>query len=262
MANQWKPIDLTDLSEMESHEDVLTWWPGIGPDGTGVVRRQNPASMSGALFEATHWMPVPKGPHEESMRQVEPSSDIKLICERLLGEELRVCRHVEGQVKCGRLTHGEADRFYVTLIDHVADLLGVPPDNTVESNVCEIADQSGDWPSWGCSRDYVYNRWGDVCDGEISVREFVEWLTDVDRGKFHTMNIGGCKPFVIEVPPQFVTNDGGYTPDGVAFIDSCRRDVSDYLRTWPHDGLEVVDDTARHPPYATEQPICDTARLN
>ena len=41
--------------------------------------------------------------------------------------------------------------------DLALDLLGVPADNTVETDACGVANATGEWPEWGMCRDYWYN---------------------------------------------------------------------------------------------------------
>ena len=51
------------------------------------------------------------------------------------------------------------DTFYQ---DHISaegailDLLGVPKDNTVQTNACGIATKTGEWPEWAYCRDWAY----------------------------------------------------------------------------------------------------------
>jgi len=47
------------------------------------------------------------------------------------------------------------------LLDMALDLLGVPPDNTVETNPCEIQAKTGAWPDGAYCRDWHYGEWED-----------------------------------------------------------------------------------------------------
>ena len=62
---------------------------------------------------------------------------------------------------------------------HIAmDLLGVPQDNTVETNACDRANVAGVWPKDAYCRDCFVDMWlRDAKDG----REFVDYCYDAIR---------------------------------------------------------------------------------
>ena len=53
------------------------------------------------------------------------------------------------------------------------DIMGLPEDNTVRTNCCDIANSTGKWPDWGFCRD----RWTDLVD-DVSPGEFVTQVLD------------------------------------------------------------------------------------
>lgn len=76
-----------------------------------------------------------------------------------------------------RLLNGQAifDGLYDSLYGHgiilgmdfklfetALDLLGVPRDNTAETNACDIANATGQWPDDAYCRDWTYDAW-DKC---------------------------------------------------------------------------------------------------
>lgn len=48
-----------------------------------------------------------------------------------------------------------------SLLNEMADLVGIPKDNTVETNACDIANNTGYWPKGVYCRDWIYNAWED-----------------------------------------------------------------------------------------------------
>ena len=65
----------------------------------------------------------------------------------------------------------------------IADLLGVPKDNTVETNACEIMTDTGEWPEDAYCRDWIYYRWNECLSGEVSIFSFVqEMLAEREKG--------------------------------------------------------------------------------
>lgn len=66
--------------------------------------------------------------------------------------------------------------FCFSCLDFVADAIGVPSDNTVETRACEIANATGKWPENAYSRDWIYHEWGEVVDGNKAVEQFLDDL--------------------------------------------------------------------------------------
>ncbi len=64
------------------------------------------------------------------------------------------------------------------LADDIADLLGVPQDNTVETNACGRANTTGVWPADAYCRDWIYNLWGEVVRGEITPEMYIKELQE------------------------------------------------------------------------------------
>lgn len=64
------------------------------------------------------------------------------------------------------------------LLDIVLDVLGVPPDNTVETDAVNIANTTGKWPEGSYSRDPFYDAWFAIKRGqsETTVEKFPEWV--------------------------------------------------------------------------------------
>jgi hypothetical protein len=62
-------------------------------------------------------------------------------------------------------------------VDFIADLVGWPPDNTVETNACEIANATGEWPGDAVCRDWIYDAWNRVTEGSWTVEKFLEYIT-------------------------------------------------------------------------------------
>lgn len=85
-----------------------------------------------------------------------------------------------------------------SIIQHVADLLGIPADNTVETNACDIANRYGAWPKWAYCRDWLsvlWDRvhWGDTYTVEDFVDDMIEHVRtgcdeyDPDSKGFHPL---------------------------------------------------------------------------
>lgn len=72
----------------------------------------------------------------------------------------------------------DVDPLNPGLFDDIADLLGVPTDNTVETNACGRANTTGVWPTDAYCRDWVYNLWGEVVRGEITPEMYIKKLQE------------------------------------------------------------------------------------
>lgn len=57
----------------------------------------------------------------------------------------------------------------INLIDIVADMIGVPSDNTNEFDTCSAEE----WPEGCYCRDWLLHEWDDVVDGKITVDDFI-----------------------------------------------------------------------------------------
>jgi hypothetical protein len=63
-------------------------------------------------------------------------------------------------------------------LDIVADIVGVPADNTVETQACEIANATGEWPEDAYCRDWVFHDWESVEDGKQTAEWFLRQLEE------------------------------------------------------------------------------------
>lgn len=64
----------------------------------------------------------------------------------------------------------------VDVLDLIADWYGVPEDNTVETNACDRANATGEWPEDAYCRDWIMDEWGKVEDGDASFDDFIAAL--------------------------------------------------------------------------------------
>ena len=74
----------------------------------------------------------------------------------------------------GDLLQDAIDTFDV--IDLVADIVGCPPDNTEETDAVDYANLTGEWPEWGVCRDWQYDAWEEVVQGNHTIDQFMEEL--------------------------------------------------------------------------------------
>ena len=105
-----------------------------------------------------------------------------------LGCNTVVMRLLEQQLKFDRAAnayrekHGdESMEIDIDLVELVADMYGVPQDNTVETDACSIASATGEWPDGAYCRDWLLHCWMNVVEGRWSVLRFVKELCDEAR---------------------------------------------------------------------------------
>lgn len=55
----------------------------------------------------------------------------------------------------------------------ILDILGVPEDNTVTTNVFEIARETGQWPEWGYCRDWAYELYAKYITRQRDIDGFI-----------------------------------------------------------------------------------------
>ena len=74
----------------------------------------------------------------------------------------------------------ETNLYLDGLLDIVLDALGVPADNTVETNACDIANDTGEWPDGSYCRDFWYWAWWDTKRGEseTTIENFPAWVRE------------------------------------------------------------------------------------
>jgi hypothetical protein len=90
---------------------------------------------------------------------------------RLLQQQLKFDRAANAY----RKEHGERSmEIDIDLVEIVADMYGVPQDNTVETNASFCAL----WPSNAYCRDWLLHCWMNVVEGRWSVFRFVEEIRD------------------------------------------------------------------------------------
>lgn len=66
------------------------------------------------------------------------------------------------------------------LLDIVLDALGVPADNTIETNACDIANATGEWPEGSYCRDFWFDAWLHTKRGEseTTIANFPAWVRE------------------------------------------------------------------------------------
>ena len=66
------------------------------------------------------------------------------------------------------------------LLDIVLDALGVPADNTLETNACDIANATGEWPEGSYCRDFWRDAWWNTTRGEseTTIANFPAWVRE------------------------------------------------------------------------------------
>lgn len=76
-------------------------------------------------------------------------------------------------------TYG-ANLYLDELLDIVLDALGVPADNTVETDACDIANATGEWPEGSYCRDFWYDVWWNTKRGEseTTIANFPAWVRE------------------------------------------------------------------------------------
>ena len=70
----------------------------------------------------------------------------------------------------------------------ILDILGVPEDNTVTTNVCEIASKTGVWPEWGYCRDWAYEVYAEYIRRRRDIDGFIK---EIEAGL--QISSGGAK---------------------------------------------------------------------
>lgn len=98
------------------------------------------------------------------------SKEAKSIALRLLQEQLNFDRAANAY----RAEHGQCSmEIDIDLIEIVADMYGVPQDNTVELGV-----GIGPWPDDAYCRDWLLDRWREVLAGECDIAQFTKEICE------------------------------------------------------------------------------------
>ena len=73
-----------------------------------------------------------------------------------------------------------ADTYASGVFDAILDSLGVPPDNTIKTNACDVANVTGAWPWYGFCRDSWVDKWRETAEGTsgISIEQFPDWVRE------------------------------------------------------------------------------------
>ena len=95
----------------------------------------------------------------------------------LLAIQLEQHRAIDNLNQCG-ICLDSVKGLYVNLLDPIADLYGVPKDNTVETHACERANKSGEWPEDAYCRDWILEDWQQVEDGDATIDDFLRVLEE------------------------------------------------------------------------------------
>ncbi len=107
----------------------------------------------------------------------------------LLGDDLLI-KLLEIELKQSRmhdklrdLVGGECDNLYAEgIVDVVLDALGVPVDNTVETNACDVANATGVWPDWAYCRDSYHEKWYEQTQSiNPSPKKYIAWVRRVNK---------------------------------------------------------------------------------
>jgi hypothetical protein len=100
-----------------------------------------------------------------------------------------LAKQAEGESKLSALRdeiEDSLDRIYQDFISAegaILDILGVPKDNTVETNCCEIATETGQWPEWGYCRDWAYELYGQFITQRRDVDGFIQAIESTLEGR-------------------------------------------------------------------------------
>ncbi len=86
-----------------------------------------------------------------------PESRADVRSTRLIGDDL-LEKLIEAQ-SGNRCKCACCDQYESEIEKLVLDALGVPADNTVETNACDIANETGVWPEGAYCRDWAYEKW-------------------------------------------------------------------------------------------------------
>ena len=107
----------------------------------------------------------------------------------VLGDDLLI-KLLEIEIKQSRmhdklqdLVGGECDNLYAEgIVDVVLDALGVPADNTVETNACDVANATGVWPDWAYCRDSYHEKWYEQTQSmNPSPKKYIAWVRRVNK---------------------------------------------------------------------------------
>ena len=76
------------------------------------------------------------------------------------------------------LVGGECPNLYMEHIFDIAlDLMGVPPDNTVETNADSIANETGQWPDHAFCRDCFSEKWDETDHSSpVAINQYIKWV--------------------------------------------------------------------------------------
>jgi hypothetical protein len=110
---------------------------------------------------------------------------MKTLTDNVVIKLLRI--EVEHSKKVEKLEEAlgtEHSNLHLDLIDLVLDVLGIPVDNTCETNACEIANTTGVWPENAYCRDDWYEQWYDIKSGKskVTIEEFPSWAREQLKG--------------------------------------------------------------------------------
>ena len=109
---------------------------------------------------------------------IPPQLGVHRIVMRLLEQQLKFDRAANAY----REKHGEYSmEIDIDLVEIVADIYGVPQDNTVETDACDIANETGEWPEGAYCRDWLLHCWTNVVEGRWDVRRFIQEIRDEVR---------------------------------------------------------------------------------
>ena len=91
-------------------------------------------------------------------------------------------RLLEGHARFDKLYDALADNGVCLDIDFgmfeaALDLLGVPEDNTIETNACDVYTKTGKWPDGAYCRDWTFHTWTDDCKKDP--RAFIAFVLDM-----------------------------------------------------------------------------------
>ena len=72
-------------------------------------------------------------------------------------------------------------------IDLLLDIMGMPEDNTQESNSCAYANETGQWPDWGFCRDTWYDSLGNMTAEEF-VNDNLTYISKITKEAWDMYN--------------------------------------------------------------------------
>ena len=72
--------------------------------------------------------------------------------------------------------------------DTLFDIMGLPADNSLETNCCDVANKTGEWPPWGFCRDSWHDLFFDGVSPEEIVNQVLEYVNKITPEEWEAYN--------------------------------------------------------------------------